>query len=194
VTVPSHERWRSFIYSLGVSILPLRTTVCFIGFWNCSGSVIFFVFILYFHFLMPFTFRIRYYNESLWEETFDIAMRVYERKHSILQWEFMRGNIQYCNESLWEETFDITMRVYERKHSILQWEFMRGNIRYYNESLWDETFDITMRVYERKHSILQWEFMRGNIRYYNESLWEEMLLLSCICITTNTEKRNDELA
>ena len=128
MTVPSHERWRSFIYSLGVSILPLRTTVCFIGFWNCSGSVIFFVFILYFHFLMPFTFRIRYYNESLWEETFDIAMRVYERKHSILQWEFMRRNIRYYNESLWEETFDITMRVYERKHSILQWEFMRGNV------------------------------------------------------------------
>ena len=67
-------------------------------------------------------------------------------------------------------------------------------IRYYNESLWEETFDITMRVYETKHSILQWEFMKGNIRYYNESLWEEMLLLSCICITTNTEKRNDELA
>ena len=33
------------------------------------------------------------------------------------------------------------------------------------------------------------------IRYYNESLWEEMWLLSCICITISTEKKehNDGL-
>ena len=45
VHVLSHESEWLCICVLGVSILPL-STICFIGFWDCSDIVVFFVFFM----------------------------------------------------------------------------------------------------------------------------------------------------
>ena len=42
VHVPSQESNRSCICALGISILTI-STICFIEFWNCSDSVVYFV-------------------------------------------------------------------------------------------------------------------------------------------------------
>ena len=60
VLVPRKDRERSYICLLGVSILPLSEIVS-IGFWNCSGIVVF----LLFFFIIKFRLFLNVLEESL---------------------------------------------------------------------------------------------------------------------------------